>query len=76
MFELMKELFGVSKSKYLETSDEKISSLNRVEIAFFASLREDSECFRNLIDISDSPEILRVIEERFDKSIVDFILSK
>lgn len=76
MLELMKELFGVSESKYLETSDEKISSLNRVEVAFFASLREDSEFFRDLIDISDSPEVLSTIEKRFDKSIVDFILSK
>lgn len=67
MLGLIKGLFGVSESKNLEISDKKISSLNKVEVAFFASLREDSECFRDLIDITDSPEVLSVIEERLDK---------
>ncbi|HGI4313289.1 TPA: hypothetical protein ACJSR8_000655 [Streptococcus agalactiae] len=42
MLGLIKGLFGVSESKNLEISDKKISSLNKVEVAFFASLREDS----------------------------------
>lgn len=76
MFELIKVLFGVSESKYLAISEEKISSLKKAEVAFFASLREDSECFRDVIDISDSPEVLGIMEERFDKVISAFILSK
>lgn len=73
MFGFIKVLLGVSESKYLDISDEKIASLNRAEVAFFASLREDSECFKDLIIMSDSPIVLELIEERLDKVIGDYI---
>ncbi|WP_242258308.1 hypothetical protein [Streptococcus thoraltensis] len=72
MFGFIKALVGVSESKYLDISDEKIESLNKAEVAFFASLREDSECFRDLIIMSDSPIVLGLIEERLDKVIGDY----
>ena len=73
MIRFIKALLGISELKSLDVSDEKIASLNKAEVAFFASLREDSECFRDLIIMSDSPIVLELIEERFDKVISDFI---
>ncbi|WP_161605734.1 hypothetical protein [Streptococcus suis] len=55
-------------------SEEKIESLKIAEVAFFASLREDMECFRDLIDIVESPEMVKIIEERLDKGEYSLIL--
>ncbi|NQI85499.1 hypothetical protein [Streptococcus suis] len=55
-------------------SEEKIESLKIAEVAFFASLREDMECFRDLIDIVESPEMVKIIEERLDKGKYSLIL--
>lgn len=75
MLRFIKELLGDSESKYLEISNERLESLNKAEVTFFANLREDSECFSDLIGKINSPEMLLIIEDRFDKIIDDFILS-
>lgn len=74
MLECIKGLLGVSESRYSVTRDEKIESLKIAEVAFFASLREEIECFNDLIDITDSPEVLDIIEEHLDKGGYDYSL--
>lgn len=74
--ESIKALFLTSESKYREISDEKVESLNIAELDFFANFREDIECFRDLIVIADTPEMVSIIDERLSKSRYDFILSQ
>lgn len=76
MFEATKRFLGNSDEKCSEINDEKLESLNIVRLAFFANLREDIEFLRDLINIADTPEIYKMVEDRLDRPGYDYILSK
>ncbi|MEX2803866.1 hypothetical protein AB3329_01930 [Streptococcus sp. H31] len=76
MLESIKALFLTSESKYREMSDERIESLKIAELDFFANLREDIECLRDLIGIVDTPETIAIVDEKLSKPRYDFILSQ
>ncbi|MFS1664115.1 hypothetical protein [Streptococcus sp. zg-JUN1979] len=66
---------SVSDFERLESlSKEKIESLSIEEVAFFASLREEIELLRDLINIVESPEEIDFIEEYLDKRGYDYSL--
>ena len=76
MFEATKRFLGSSDEKCSEINDEKLESLNIARLAFFANLREDIEFLRDLINIADTPEIYKMVEDRLDRPGYDYILSK
>lgn len=76
MFEPIKKFSGHSAEKCSEINDEKLESLNIARLAFFANLREDIEFLRDLINIADTPEIYKMVEDRLDRPGYDYILSK
>lgn len=76
MLDAVKRLLGKSDEKYSEISDEKLESLNIARLAFFANLREDIEFLRDLINITDAPEIDKLIEDRLSRPGYNAILSK
>lgn len=76
MFEATKRFLGNSDEKCSEINDEKLESLNIARLAFFANLREDIEFLRDLINIVDTPEIYKMVEDRLDRPGYDYILSK
>lgn len=76
MFEAIKRFLGNSDEKCSEINDEKLESLNIARLAFFANLREDIEFLRDLINIADTPEIYKMVEDRLDRPGYDYILSK
>lgn len=76
MFEATKRFLGNSDEKCSEISDEKLESLAIARLAFFANLREDIEFLRDLINIADTPEIYKMVEDRLDRPGYDYILSK
>lgn len=76
MFETMKKFSGHSDEKCSEISAEKLESLTIARLAFFANLREDIEFLRDLINIADTPEIYKMVEDRLDRPGYDYILSK
>lgn len=76
MFEAMKKFSGHSDEKCPEISDEKLESLAIARLGFFANLREDIEFLRDLINIADTPEIYKMVEDRLDRPGYDYILSK
>ena len=76
MYEAIKKFSGHSDEKCSEINDEKLESLNIARLAFFANLREDIEFLRDLINIADTPEIYKMVEDRLDRPGYDYILSK
>lgn len=76
MYEAMKKFSGHSDEKCSELSAEKLESLAIARLGFFANLREEIEFLRDLITITDTPEIYKMVEDRLDRPGYDFILSK
>ncbi|MBF0779368.1 hypothetical protein [Streptococcus cuniculi] len=76
MLDAITKVLGNSDEKCSEINEVKLESLNIATVAFFANFREDIEFFRDVINIADSPQVMKVVDERLEKAGYDFILSK